>query len=437
MGGLAARFQLAAATAGVGGKGIKSIADVAKPAIKAKGGLNALLTRSPLDGALTESTRAITDARRAMAEGEINLNKLYALDHDGMMTARGLLVGSNKAITKLISASEALMTIADEARKKLEDDKKALRDAGNQSIRQLTAQREMLATTLLAELACIEQDTTFSIVALLGANQKLERDVALGHERKKQVEEMLGSSLGDLGTKHTQYVADHEKYVANAERTEERLSAEIGRLCGVVEHLKLEMARQARESTEAYNTLQRNMSNALADKQQAIHERDTTILELRATLSGTTSSLNSKLHDLAREKAEREQRLEKEKQELAESGRRATMELDQRLSMLRIEKEQKEQAMAQELERSHLESVKQAETLKSKIEKMRKLQELALGGLAGEDGSPQTTGKPKAPSTRGRQLLYFEALKNKNAEKSSISWRGNDVWAHEQIKQGT
>jgi hypothetical protein len=60
-----------------------------------------------------------------------------------------------------------------------------------------------------------------------------------------------------------------------------------------------------------------------------------------------------------------------------------------------------------------------------------------LGGLAGEDGSPQTTGKPKAPSTRGRQLLYFEALKNKNAEKSSISWRGNDVWAHEQIKQGT
>jgi hypothetical protein len=194
---------------------------------------------------------------------------------------------------------------------------------------------------------------------------------------------------------------------------------------------------QARESTEAYNTLQRNMSNALADKQQAIHERDTTILELRATLSGTTSSLNSKLHDLAREKAEREQRLEKEKQELAESGRRATMELDQRLSMLRIEKEQKEQAMAQELERSHLESVKQAETLKSKIEKMRKLQELALGGLAGEDGSPQTTGKPKAPSTRGRQLLYFEALKNKSAEKSSISWRGNDVWAHEQIKQGT
>ena len=212
MGGLAARFQLAAATAGVGGKGIKSIADVAKPAIKAKGGLNALLTRSPLDGALTESTRAITDARRAMAEGEINLNKLYALDHDGMMTARGLLVGSNKAITKLISASEALMTIADEARKRLEDDKKALRDAGNQSIRQLTAQREMLATTLLAELAYIEQNTTFSIVALLGANQKLERDVALGLERQKQVEEMLGSSLGDLGTKHTQYVADHEKY---------------------------------------------------------------------------------------------------------------------------------------------------------------------------------------------------------------------------------
>ena len=212
MGGLAARFQLAAATAGVGGKGIKSIADVAKPAIKAKGGLNALLTRSPLDGALAESTRAITDARRAMAEGEINLNKLYALDHDGMITARGLLVGSNKAITKLISASEALMTIADEARKRLEDDKKALRDAGNQSIRQLTAQREMLATTLLAELAYIEQDTTFSIVALLGANQKLERDVALGLERQKQVEEMLGSSLGDLGTKHAQYVADHDKY---------------------------------------------------------------------------------------------------------------------------------------------------------------------------------------------------------------------------------
>lgn len=61
---------------------------------------------------------------------------------------------------------------------------------------------------------------------------------------------------------------------------------------------------------------------------------------------------------------------------------------------------------------------------------MRKLQELALGGLA-TDGGAVVGGK--APSSRGRQLLYYESLKNNQRESSSMSWRGNDVFAHEEL----
>ena len=59
---------------------------------------------------------------------------------------------------------------------------------------------------------------------------------------------------------------------------------------------------------------------------------------------------------------------------------------------------------------------------------MRKLQELALGG-----GEEEASGEVRKPSPRGRQLLYWEALKSKKQETSSMSWRGQDVFAHEEL----
>ena len=119
-------------------------------------------------------------------------------------------------------------------------------------------------------------------------------------------------------------------------------------------------------------------------------------------------------------------------------------------------------------------SERQKESLTLKIEKMRKLQELALGGVGSNGGagraesassepantvnvlgiatpSPRSSLTPTSrlplsltvvaaqvadrrgsrPSSRGRQLLYWESLKSKSKETSSMSWRGNDTFAHE------
>ena len=94
-----------------------------------------------------------------------------------------------------------------------------------------------------------------------------------------------------------------------------------------------------------------------------------------------------------------------------------------------------------ELEKTQASKDKESSSLRETIDKMRRLQELALGGVATEEGVVRE-GTPKrgaasggqsgvTPSSRGRQLLYYESLKNKTREKSSISWRGSDVWAHE------
>ena len=83
------------------------------------------------------------------------------------------------------------------------------------------------------------------------------------------------------------------------------------------------------------------------------------------------------------------------------------------------------------------ESQKKADGLAMKIEKMRKLQELALGGVGGGSSPLDTSGgasprERKGPSSRGRQLLYWESLKSKTQEQGSMSWRGADEFAHEQ-----
>jgi len=374
--------------------------------------------------AVHDSTKARQEAKQAIAQGEINLNKLYARDHDGMVTARGLLVGTTRAMNRLLQTTELLEAEASSARQKLVEDQRALRDASSHSIEQLMAHREMLLTTMRIELESIETDTSFSINTLMATNHKHKLSYAVLDERLLSETELLQAEL-------EQRKQTFERYKANAERTEARFGAEVARLCGVVEQMKKDMAQQQQEARDAHDTLARNMSNQLADKQQRLDESEATVVELRETLDGTSATLNGKLRDLTKETAEKEQRLEQEKQDLAERGRRATMELDQRLSMLKVEKEKQETHLAAELERTQTESMKQAETLKMKIEKMRKLQELALGGVAGDDGSPAPSSR--MPSTRGRQLLYYESLKGKGKEGSSMSWRGNDVWAHEQV----
>ena len=54
--------------------------------------------RTPLDIALIAATKARKEAKLAVAESEINLGKMYARDHDGMITAKALLVAGKDAL---------------------------------------------------------------------------------------------------------------------------------------------------------------------------------------------------------------------------------------------------------------------------------------------------------------------------------------------------
>ena len=178
----------------------------------------------------------------------------------------------------------------------------------------------------------------------------------------------------------------------------------------------------------------KTMSSALADKQRTIEERDRTIQELEELLAGTKSSMSNQLRDLAKEKELREKRLQEENQAAAERNRRASVAAAQKLDQLQREKEEKEQALSRTLENTRQKAASEASALQIKIEKMRKLQELALGGVGGspappagampEEGAPSpvaTGGGARRPSTRGRQLLYWESLKSKSKETSSMS----------------
>ena len=424
---LSSRLALAAGI----GKGIKSIGDIAKPSLMRNAAMQKTLRRSPLDSALADAVRCREDGRRAMAEGEINLNKMYARDHDGLVQARALLVGANKSITKLMGALETLEGQATAARSKLESDQTALHQASSQSIEQLTAHRAMLTRTLLGEINHMENDSTFSISQLLDRIRRIEeREAALGDRLTGQIDE-LRRELKEAQLKHV-------SYVENAERIKARLAGEIARLCTVVEELKASAAQAADDAANMHAQVVATMSGELAEKQRTIDGKSAEIRQLQEQLAGTSATLTGQLRDLSRQKAEREARLEAEKKALAEQGRQTAMALDQRLGLLKAEKEQKEKALSEELRQTAESSAKQAETLKSKIEKMRKLQELALGGVAGADGNVKPAGGAagRQPSTRGRQLLYYESMKSKSRETSSMSWRGDDVFAHEKLGIG-
>ena len=425
-GSLSARLALAA---GMGGKGFKSIADIAKPAMKTSAGKK-LVGASPLDSCLLNSARTREESKRAMAEGEINLTKMYARDHDGMVTARALLVGSTKSLTRMVAAAEALEVEAAKARAQMQADQEALNHAKSFSIKQLTAERNALIRTMCNEIRAIETDKHFSLTTLLDKYRRTEGNMySLG--------EKLNDQIGNLDSTLSETREQHSAYASAAEKKETRLSQEIARLCGVVDKLKADMAQQKAEHDQMHADVVKTMSNQLMDKQRTIDERDMEIRELHAKLEGTTASMTNQLRDLAREKELREQRLKEENAQAIERSRRANAEFTNKLTNLQAEKEAQEKQLAEELRQTQAESQKKADGLAMKIEKMRKLQELALGGVGGGSSPLDTSGgasprERKGPSSRGRQLLYWESLKSKTQEQGSMSWRGADEFAHEQ-----
>ena len=430
-GSLAARLKMAA---GVSGMGFKSIADIAKPSMKT-GLAKKLITQSPLDAAMRNSLVCREDAKRAMAEGEINLTKMYARDHDGMVTARALLVGANKALTKLMGAADILEQEAAKARARLQSDHEALGVANAGSISMLTHERDTLVRMLVREIHHIENDAHFSLETLSTSLHKTQNLMA--HQGQT-----LTSERDDLDYNLQGSRERHEQYVREAEQKEARLSAEIARLCAVCDKLKADAEAAAKEHAAMHAGVVNTMSNALADKQRSIEERDARINELEDELHGTRSSMTNQLRDLAREKEMREKRLQEENAQAMERNKRASADYQHRLDMLAQEKAAKEAALASSLQATQERAEKEASALQTKIEKMRKLQELALGGVGGgapggADGSPGAEGGGpgggRRPSTRGRQLLYWEALKSKKSEQSSMSWRGQDVFAHEEL----
>ena len=129
----------------------------------------------------------------------------------------------------------------------------------------------------------------------------------------------------------------------------------------------------------------------------------------------------------------REARLQEEAAHARIADGVSTMHARRKLEAFQREKAEQEAALAKGVAEAKAKAAKEASALNVKIEKMRKLQELALGSGGGDQGTSGDGGAPvRKPSPRGRQLLYWEALKSKTKETSSMSWRGQDVFAHEQ-----
>ena len=415
---LAARLALSAGM----NKGFKSIADIAKPALDKRlaGFTKRVMERSPLDGAMFASAKARDEGRRVLNEGEQLLARLYARDHDGMVTARALMVGSNKAIKAMMGAAETLENEAAKARTSLQIDQQALLKAKNSSVSGLVAERDTLKSILLGELRDVETDTTFSITALLDKVQRIERAMA-------RQGDLLGTNVRELGEELELLKRTHADYVEKAESKERRLANEIARLCETIDRLNLERQQENDEHARTHAEAVERYENELATRNRMIAERDEEIRILKGSLEGTAKSMAQKMSDLQREKELREQRLKEENEQAVERGRRASIEFQQRLTQLQVEKEEEEKKLSETLESTRQDGERQAESLRLKLEKMRKLQELALG-VGGGDGGGDNEGRP---SPRGRQLLYWESLKSKSRETSSMTWRGQDVFAHE------
>jgi uncharacterized coiled-coil protein SlyX len=297
-------------------------------------------------------------------------------------------------------------------------------------------------TLLLDELTQIETDSNFSIsslVSTLGATQG-----AMASQK-----ELLGSNVAELNEELQKSIAARQENAASAEQREARLTAEVARLCGVVERLKVDAKKAAEDHAKMHADVVKTLTFQLMEKQSTIEERDAQIKLLEQKLESTSTSLTSELRELAREKELRESRLQEENREAAERSRFASAAFEERLASLQEAKDASEKQLSSTLDSFRQDASREQESLRQKIEKMRKLQELALGGVsspgrgAASDASPSSgpadtlarrqaaAASGRARQTRGRQLLYYESLKHKGKEKSSISWRGDDVFAHE------
>ena len=268
----------------VGGRGIKSIAEIAKPSMST-GLARRLITQMPLHASIGSSSRAREDSKRAMAEGDLNLNKMYSRDPEGKFQARALLVGTNKALTRLAAAAEALEAEAVLAHEKLQADHAALSAAKQSSISMLTAEREANLRSLRNEIRHVETDTAFSLQTLSESLQMARSALANQGAALTSERDGIMHSLRQRGL-------EHSELHYNATNIESRLSTEVARLCLEADGLRSDAERAAAERQEMHASVVTTMSNALAEKQRAIEGKDSRIYELEMQLVGTQTSMD-------------------------------------------------------------------------------------------------------------------------------------------------
>jgi hypothetical protein len=180
-------------------------------------------------------------------------------------------------------------------------------------------------TLLLDELTQIETDSNFSIsslVSTLGATQG-----AMASQK-----ELLGSNVAELNEELQKSIAARQENAASAEQREARLTAEVARLCGVVERLKVDAKKAAEDHAKMHADVVKTLTFQLMEKQSTIEERDAQIKLLEQKLESTSTSLTSELRELAREKELRESRLQEENREAAERSRFASAAFEERLA---------------------------------------------------------------------------------------------------------
>ena len=361
-------------------------------------------------------------------------------------------LGITNALKQLVRTSGALEQEAQATRAALakrlaalEAEQKAnlavLGNAKAASIAQLVAEREALLRTFQLEVHLVETDSNFSLASLLETLVE-----------KRLVEERLERVSADAAEAQEA----HKAHAASAQKAEQRLSAEIAKL-------KLAV---------------KQMGSALADerneKQEAMARQAKQAQSLEAELSGTRTALSGQLHQLASEKEARERELQAESAAVAVAKKEAERRAAEEVARLQREKAEREAGLVRQLKESEREAQRQASALQAKIDKMRRLQELALGAAPEEDGGGKGGGgggthgdgegidgygsssapedaaaariqaasksgalvrggafARRVPTSQGRQLLYWESLKSSRREQSSMSWRGQDVFAHE------
>ena len=309
--------------------------------------------------------------------------------------------------------------------------------AKSASVSQLTAERETLLRVMKDEVCHIETDTTFSLDILSATLAEARVAHRIQGERLDQVIEEYRS-----------HKSAHADAMRAAEASKAELKAELAARCAERDRLR-----------ETVKQLTAALAEERRDKRDKVAARDQAAQSLKAELAGTRDELTGQLEALASEAAERELQLEEEGREAAVASRLASKKAADELSRLEREKQEREAALKATLAASQAEAHRQASALQTKIENMKRLQELALGGgstgkgggRAGEDGDDseesavaarlRASGKSGAlvqggalarrvPSSQGRQYLYWESLKSNRRAQSSMSWRGQDVFAH-------